>query len=82
VLLDGVEFRPLKLSQILCVAMQDLKRKVDLLEMVIQEVQDEPKKVGIESKLSLFDSFNDLSFFFAVAGHREFIGRASEKIRY
>ena len=56
-----------------------MKRKIDLLETVIQEVQDEPKKVGIESQFSPFDSFDDLSFLFVVGGHREFIGRGGGK---
>ena len=93
VLFDRIEFRPLKLRQILGVAIEDLKRKVNLGEAVIQEMKDKPppkvvadppgrvaeQEIGIKPKLPLFDSFDDLSFLFVVGGHREFIGRGGGK---
>jgi len=76
VLLEGGEFRPLRLGQVLCVAIQDLKRKNDLVETIIQEMKRQPQEIGIKAKLSSFDPFNDLGFFFVIRGHTPFIGKA------
>ena len=81
VFLDGGEFRPLKLSQILCVTIEELKRKVDLGEAVIDEVEDKPQKIGIESKLSFPNPFDDLSFFLVVRGHVRGIGRDGRRVQ-
>ena len=75
----------MKLRQVLRVAIEELERKVDLGEAVIQEMKDKPppkvvadppgrvaeQEIGIKPKLPLFDSFDDLSFSFVVAWHRD-----------
>ena len=71
----------MKLSQILCVTIEELKRKVDLGEAVIDEVEDKPQKIGIESKLSFPNPFDDLSFFLVVRGHVRGIGRGGKRVQ-
>ena len=66
----------MKLGQILSVAIEELKRKVNLCEAVIDEVQDKPQEIGVKAKLPFPDSLDDLGFCFVVGRHTLFIGRA------